>query len=67
MGVYNDKHRAYTDKYVADHYDSVLIRLPRGRKSVIQDRARQQGISVNAYVTAAIERAIEDDDRNNNG
>ena len=41
--------------------DSVLIRIPKGRKAEIQAHAEQQGESLNGFVKRAIDETIERD------
>lgn len=45
-------------KYVRDKYDRVVLTMPKGKKEVIQDHAAAQGLSVNAYINAAIEEKM---------
>ena len=47
--------REATARYEAKAYDKILIRLKRGRKAEIEERAATAGESVNAYVIKAIE------------
>lgn len=63
MGVYNEKHRAYTDKYIADKYDSTLIRLPKGRLQEVKDYAKQQGKSFNAFINDLINEAMPEQEK----
>ena len=41
--------------------DSVLIRIPKGRKAELQAHAEQQGESLNGFVKRAIDETIERD------
>lgn len=38
------------DKYLKEKVDTVLIRVPKGQKQVIQDFAKSKGKSLNAFV-----------------
>lgn len=49
-------------KYVKDKYDRVVLTMPKGKKEVVQDHAARHGISVNAYINAAIDEKMERDD-----
>lgn len=49
-------------KYVKDKYDRVVLTMPKGKKEVVQAHALRHGISVNAYINAAIDEKIERDD-----
>lgn len=46
-------------KYSKENYDTLLIRIPKGRKAVIQACADKAGQSLNAYVTEAVEGRIK--------
>lgn len=61
MGTYNAKHRAYTDKYVAEKYDTTLIRFPKGQKAAVQAFAAQNGKSMNAFILDLINEAMATD------
>ena len=50
------------NKYVKSNYDEVKLRMPKGKKDVIQAHAAQQGESVNAYINRAIDKAMSEDD-----
>ena len=49
-------------KYVKDKYDRVVLTMPKGKKEVVQAHAARHGISVNAYINAAIDEKMERDD-----
>ena len=49
------------NKYVKSNYDEVKLRMPKGKKDVIQAHAAQQGESVNAYINRAIDEAMQRD------
>lgn len=48
-------------KYDAKAYDKILLRLPKGKKEVIQAHAEAQGESVNGFIGRAIDEAMERD------
>ena len=48
-------------KYVKDKYDRVVLTMPKGKKEVVQASAARHGLSVNAYINAAIDEKIERD------
>lgn len=48
-------------KYMKENYDVFQIRMPKGRKAVIQAHAQAQGESVNGFVNRAIEETMERD------
>lgn len=61
MAVSKAQQRA-VNKYVKSNYDEVKLRMPKGKKDVIQVHAAQQGESVNAYINRAIDEAMQRDD-----
>ena len=48
-------------KYMKENYDVFQIRMPKGRKAVIQAHAGSQGESVNGFVNRAIDETMEHD------
>ena len=48
-------------KYMKENYDVFQIRMPKGRKAVIQAHALAQGESVNGFVNRAIDETMERD------
>jgi predicted HicB family RNase H-like nuclease len=60
MAVSKAQQRA-VNKYVKSNYDEVKLRMPKGKKDVIQAHAAQQGESVNAYINRAIDEAMQRD------
>lgn len=61
MAVSKAQQRA-VNKYVKSNYDEVKLRMPKGKKDIIQAHAVQQGESVNAYINRAIDEAMQRDD-----
>lgn len=49
------------NKYVRENYDRVNVNMPKGKKETIQANAVRHGISVNAYINAAIDEKIARD------
>ena len=50
--------KAATAKYEAKVYDKVLVRLPRGKKSEIEDHIKPKGGSLNGFISAAIDEKL---------
>lgn len=61
MAVSKAQQRA-VNKYVKSNYDEVKLRMPKGKKDIIQAHAAQQRESVNAYINRAIDEAMQRDD-----
>ena len=49
------------NKYIAKAYDRVNLTMPKGKKDAVQAHATQQGESVNAFISRAIDEAMERD------
>lgn len=52
---------AVKDRYNRKAYDSILLRMPKGKKDIIQVHAQKQEESTNAFILRAIKQAIEND------
>ena len=57
----SESQRKAVAKYNAANYDRVELRLPKGKKEVVQDHATAVGMSLNAYINQAIDEKIERD------
>lgn len=49
------------NRYNAKAYDQIPLRVPKGQKEVIQEHAKSQGESTNAFIIRAIKQTMEDD------
>lgn len=58
----DDKHRARNKRYLDNTVDSIMVRVPKGQKEVIQQHADALGISLNMYMRIAVEEKIKRDD-----
>ena len=61
MAVSKSQQKA-VHKYVKANYDRMELTVPKGRKDTIKARADAQGQSVNAYINAAIEGRMAQED-----
>ena len=50
------------NKYVKENYDRINITMPKGKKDAIQAHAVRHGLSVTAYINAAIDEKMAKDD-----
>ena len=50
------------NKYVRENYDRVNVTMPKGKKDKIQACASRHGLSVTAYINAAIDEKMARDD-----
>lgn len=48
-------------KYESEKIDKILVRVPKGKKAVIQDYAASHGESVNGFINRAVDEAMERD------
>lgn len=53
------KQQACVARYNAKNYDEVKLRVKKGEKEGLQALAAKQGMSLNAFITAAIDNYIE--------
>lgn len=51
---------AYKAQYERDNYDKILLRVPKGMREEIAERAAERGMSTNQYILSLIERDKED-------
>lgn len=51
------------DKYNQTKYEDLRVRVPKGKKDIIQACAAKQGQSLNGYINKAIDEKMERDNR----
>ena len=49
-------------KYEAEKIDRISLRVPKGKKEVIQKFAEDQGESVNSFINRAIDEAMQEEE-----
>lgn len=49
----------YQNEYNKQKYDRITTLVPKGEKDIIKERAKEVGMSTNAFVYAAIKEKIE--------
>lgn len=49
------------DRYNRKSYDSIMLRVYKGRKADIQAAAERAGLSLSAYIVKAIDRQMSED------
>ena len=49
---------AVKDRYNAKAYDEIKVRVPKGKKDIVQDHAARMKESVNAFINRAIDEAM---------
>ena len=45
----------YIDEFNAKKYDRIFIRVEKGKKQEIEERAESKGLSINGYINKLIE------------
>ena len=55
------KQQACVNKYMRDHYDRINYVVEQGKKEIIKAAAARRGVSVNAYINAAVDAALAKD------
>ena len=49
------------DEYNKAKYEDLRVRVPKGKKEIIQIHAKEQGKSLNGYINEAIDNQMERD------
>lgn len=55
------KEIAYRNKYNAEHYDTLHVKLPLGEKAQLQAHIAMTGETMNGFIKRAIKETIERD------
>ena len=55
-----DKYKETKEKYLKEKVDEFKIRVPKGHKQIIQNFAKDQGLSLNSFVVGLINSAVPD-------
>lgn len=56
---YSEVQMRATDRYVAANYDKIMFKVRKGKKDKIKQLAESQGMSMQAFIIAAIEKEAE--------
>ena len=46
-------------KYIANHYDRILVTVPKGKREIIKEAASKEGKSLNAFILQAINEKVK--------
>jgi len=49
----------YQNKYIKEKYDRVGLTMPKGKKEIIKARVLEEGMSINEYINALIDKDIQ--------
>lgn len=55
------KQQACVNRYNAKNYDRINYMTPKGGRDILKQAASLHGVSTNAYITAALEKALAED------
>lgn len=50
-----------SEKYLAEKVDTIIVRVPKGKKAEIQAAAKAEGVSVSNFCARAIEKELNGD------
>lgn len=50
----------YNAAYLKEHYESIHVAVPKGKKASIKVKAESLGMSVNAYILSLINKDLEE-------
>jgi len=53
-------------KYQEEKLEEIKFRVPKGKKVIIQEHAKRQGESTNAFILRAVDETIQLDENKNN-
>ena len=55
---YTEAQKQATARYNKKAYDRIDIIVPKGKRKIIQNFAKKQGLSTNKFINEAIDRAM---------
>ena len=61
----SEKQKQYVDRYIKNTFDEIKLRVPKGRKSIIQNYAANKGESLNSFLNRLIDETITLDREDN--
>ena len=59
MARYSEAQNKATQKYIKSNYDSIVVRVPKGKKEKYKHLAANQGKSLNKLIVDLLEKEIE--------
>lgn len=57
----SQQQREAADKYLREKVDTIVTRVPKGKKEIVQTHAAARGESVNGFMNRAISETMERD------
>jgi predicted HicB family RNase H-like nuclease len=58
-GKYTEAQNKATQKYIKNAYDTIPIRVPKGKREIYKQRAEAEGKSLNQYIVDCVEKGRE--------
>ena len=62
--VQTEAQRRASDKYNREKLDHIHLRMPKGKREIIQNHADTRGESLNGFINRAIDETMERDQAN---
>lgn len=58
---YSQSQNKATQKYIKNHLDNIMIRVPKGKRDFYKSLAAQAGLSLNQFIVDAMNEKAERD------
>lgn len=62
---YSQAQNKATQRYIKNNYDSIMIRMPKGKKELVKAFAESRDESLNGFVNRVIDKEMESDVQKN--
>ena len=49
----------YKNKFISENYDRIFLTVPKGTKALIEEKAKEEGMSVNSFIISLINKEVE--------
>lgn len=59
---YSQAQNKATQKYIKSHYDTIVLRIPKGKKEEYKTAALKRGLSLSAFIVKSIEKAASENE-----
>lgn len=56
MAKYSENQNKHVQKYIKNHYDNIVVRVPKGDREKYKELASQKGVSLNQLIVDFLER-----------
>ena len=48
----------YKNKFISENYDRIFLTVPKGTKALIEEKAKNDGMSINGYITSLVNKEL---------